>query len=149
MHRVLLVAAAWLAAAATAQHHYGPVPTDRCDAAMAAACGDLQGGEATCHACAGTHAATIRSAGCAPSDIDGFCTRGIDPRYKRNITVYHINPSTFGDVPVTVSVAGISKSGCDWLLSMRMVVVLPTKSSGWDWKQSSVGSVPFGQRRYE
>jgi len=100
MHRVLLVAAAWLAAAATAQHHYGPVPTDRCDAAMAAACGDLQGGEATCHACAGTHAATIRSAGCAPSDIDGFCTRGIDPRYKRNITVYHINPSTFGDVPV-------------------------------------------------
>jgi sucrose-6-phosphate hydrolase SacC (GH32 family) len=97
--RVLLAAAARLAVVA-AQHHYGPAPTDRCDAAMAAACGKVQGGAATCHTCAGTHAAPIQAAGCAPSDISGFCTRGMDPRYKKNVTVYHINPSTFGDVPV-------------------------------------------------
>ena len=41
---------------------------------------------------------------------------------------------------MVVSIAGISKSGWVSLSSMRMVVVLPTKGSGIDWKHSSVGS---------
>ena len=85
-----------------------------CDAALARFCGAERGGEATCTACARapTHAAALRVEGCAPADITGFCTRGIDPRYRKNITVYHINPSSFGDVPLNENTGDLHGDMC-------------------------------------
>ena len=57
-------------------------------------------------------ASRARLEGCDVADITGFCTRGIDPRYKKNITVYHINPSTFGDVPLNENTGDLHGDMC-------------------------------------
>ena len=57
-----------------------------CDSSMKSLCGAVMGGEAACTTCCGTHASELRAAGCYQSDFDGFCTKGLDPRYKKNIT---------------------------------------------------------------
>eukprot|EP01051_Picozoa_sp_SAG22_P022257 SAG22_NODE_5266_length_1050_cov_1.030494_1_plen_242_part_10 len=44
-------------------------------------------------------------ANCTVYDVHGFCARGIHPLHSKTISVFHVNPSRYGDAPVSMDTA--------------------------------------------
>jgi hypothetical protein len=65
-----------------------------CDSALHGECGDVRGDGAVCTRCLGGHQYLLHLAGCSSTDLAEYCVAGINPRYRANITVYHVHPAT-------------------------------------------------------
>ena len=74
-----------------------------CDSTLAAVCPGQAGKASACSACAGQHAQNLSLVHCTEASIGAWCTPGINPLYKTNITVYHVNPASYGLVPVNMN----------------------------------------------
>eukprot|EP01047_Picozoa_sp_COSAG01_P022998 COSAG01_NODE_1384_length_10514_cov_17.435046_8_plen_209_part_00 len=74
-----------------------------CDSTLADVCGSVRGTGASCSACAGAHQDDLQKMKCTQQSIEGFCSAGINPIYKQNITVYHVNPESYGLQPINMN----------------------------------------------
>jgi hypothetical protein len=90
-----------------------------CDSTLAKLCGSVQGGGTACSTCAGQHAADLEKVNCTQPSIAGFCTRGINPLYRQNITVFHVNPASYGLVPIDMNTGDAAGDLFFWIKSVQ------------------------------
>ena len=89
-----------------------------CDSTMSQLCGGFIGNGAQCQACMGEHQVDLQAANCSESALDRFCMPGIDPRYLGNITVYHVNPASYGSAPVNMNTGDAAGDMFFWAKSV-------------------------------
>ena len=114
-----------------------------CDSTLGKLCGTVQGGAAACSACAGQHAGSLQEVNCTESSIAGFCTPGINPLYMQNITVFHVNPESYGLVPIDMDTGDAAGDLFFWLKSVQTPLECAKNashahSSGFDCRNAEV-----------
>ena len=90
-----------------------------CDSTLGKLCGAVQGGGTACTTCAGEHAADLQKVNCTQPSIAGFCSHGINPLYAKNITVFHVNPASYGPVPINMNTGDAAGDLFFWIKSVQ------------------------------
>lgn len=90
-----------------------------CDSTLGTVCGAVQGTGPSCSTCAGEHAADLEKVNCTQQSIAGFCAHGINPLYAKNITVFHVNPASYGLVPIDMNTGDAAGDLFFWIKSVQ------------------------------
>ncbi len=141
------IGVACLSSAGRAEEHaFCSVPAaPTCDSTLAKVCGEVQGGGTACTTCAGEHAADLQKVKCTQPSIAGFCTHGINPLYAENITVFHVNPASYGPVPINMNTGDAAGDLFFWIKSVQTPLECAKNSSqahmaGFDCRNAEVTS---------
>ena len=117
-HRCCALSRSPLIAGLRAQQAFCQHAGADCDSTMSQLCGGFIGNGAQCQACMGEHQVDLQAANCSESALDRFCMPGIDPRYLGNITVYHVNPASYGSAPVNMNTGDAAGDMFFWAKSV-------------------------------